>query len=338
MFRSATLKLTAWYMLIVTVICIVFSVVLYNFGTHALERGLTHQSQRYSNEYPIFNNDPILRRPGGELGNGAQEIIQQLVAFDIVVLIASGFGSYALAKRTLQPIQQAHEQQTRFTADVSHELRTPLTAIKMESEVALMDSAASKAVLKEALTSNLEEAGKLETLVNNLLRLTKLEASELRQLFVEVPIHTALKDAVNNLQTNADTRHIVLRTNLPETVAIGDRASLTQLFTILIDNAIKYSKDHTTVEISTEDHDDTVVVTIKDSGIGIEQGELEHIFERFYRADKARSHTGSSSSYGLGLSIAKHISDIHNATITLKSRPGIGTTATVVLPKHQPAE
>src|SRR5206468_328883 len=100
----------------------------------------------------------------------------------------SGFASYGLARRTLRPIEESHEQQKRFTADVSHELRTPLTALKMSSEVALMDAAASKPALREALQSNLEEADKLELLINNLLRLTRLEATELQQTFSDIDV------------------------------------------------------------------------------------------------------------------------------------------------------
>lgn len=332
MFHSATIKLTAWYMVIVTAICLVFSVVLYHFSTNTLANGLNHQSQRFSNEFPVFDNDPYFRRPGGELNNGAHQLIKKLVLFDVVVLVAAGFGSYALAKRTLHPIKEAHEQQTRFTADVSHELRTPLTAIKMESEVALMDSTAGKPAFKEALRSNLEEANKLELLINSLLKLTKLEASELQQAFRPVALPDVLNDALANVLPKADSRHITIEANIKDAVALGDEASLTQLFTILLDNAVKYSKDKKTVTMSSHVAEDQAVVIIQDEGIGIEPQALTHIFERFYRADKARTHTSAGTSYGLGLSIAKQISDMHNGTIVLTSRPGHGTKAIVKLP------
>src|SRR5665213_2436774 len=182
MFRSATFKLTMWYLGLVVLISVGFSIVLYHVATAELARGLHFQTQQIFNKFPIFDDSPLLRS-GPDLSDGAHRILLRLIGFNIIVFVGAGFASYWLARRTLRPIEEAHEQQKRFTADVSHELRTPLTAIKMESEVALLNKQGSGAELRQVLQSNLEEVAKLETLINNLLRLTRLEASELQQNF-----------------------------------------------------------------------------------------------------------------------------------------------------------
>lgn len=336
MFRSATFKLTVWYLMIILAISIMFSLVVYRLAVNELASGLSHQSARFSDEFPAFSSNPQLRIKG-ELASGRQEIVSNLVLFNVLVFVTAGFGSYALARRTLEPIEQAHEQQKRFTADVSHELRTPLTALKMETEVALLDTSLTTAQLRQALRSNLEEAGKLELLTNNLLKLTKLELDELQETFTTVKLSSAVGAAVEQLAPLANAKSIDIKVDTDDELFVkGDASTLTQLFVILLDNAIKYSPVQKAVTIAMTPADRSAVVTISDQGSGIEKTALEHVFERFYRANKARTN-GTTEGYGLGLSIAKHIADMHQGTITLSSRLGHGTTATIRLPKVRDA-
>jgi signal transduction histidine kinase len=331
MFRSATFKLTVWYMLIIVAISLMFSLVVYHLAVNELASGLSHQSERFSNEFPAFSNNPLLRQRS-ELSSGTHQIITNLIVFNALVFVTAGFGSYALARRTLEPIEDAHEQQKRFTADVSHELRTPLTALKMETEVALLDKELKSPGLRAALRSNLEEADKLELLINNLLKLTKLEAEELERTFTTVSLKEVVNEAVALTHQQAEAKAITLTRTGNEGTVLGDKATLTQLAVILLDNALKYSKDGSSVEITQTSDERTARLTIIDRGVGIEKAALEHVFERFYRANKARTG-GVTEGYGLGLSIAKHIADMHGGTITLSSRVGHGTTASVTLPK-----
>jgi signal transduction histidine kinase len=334
MFRSATFKLTVWYMLIIVAISIMFSFVVYRLAVNELASGLSHQSQRFSNEFPAFSTNPLIRQHD-ELASGTHQIVTNLVFFNALVLVTAGFGSYALARRTLGPIEQAHEQQKRFTADVSHELRTPLTALKMETEVALMDSSLDKPALKDALRSNLEEANKLGVLINNLLKLTRLEADEVQRTFGEVSLKDTVETAVSQTAQVAENKHITVHVSGPEIKINGDAATLTQLVVILLDNAIKYSPIGSAVDITMSASDRTGQLTIADQGVGIEKAALEHVFERFYRADKART-SGTAEGFGLGLSIAKHIAHMHQGSITLSSSVGRGTTANVILPRSVP--
>lgn len=332
MFRSATFKLTVWYLMIIVAISIMFSLVVYRLAVNELASGLSHQSARFSDEFPAFSNNPQIRMEG-ELASGRKQIVSNLFLFNVLVFVTAGFGSYALARRTLEPIEQAHEQQKRFTADVSHELRTPLTALKMETEVALLDTTLSKSQLREALKSNLEEAGKLELLTNNLLKLTRLELDEIQQTFTTIDLAGVAQAAVEQVAPMVQSKSITLHSKRTDKIMVhGDAATLTQLFVILLDNAIKYSPAGKTVELAVTSAERSAVATITDQGSGIERAALEHVFERFYRADKART-SGMTEGYGLGLSIAKHIADMHEGTITLSSRVGHGTTATVRFPK-----
>jgi len=320
-----------WYLAIVMVISICFSFAVYHFATNELSFGLQHQTQRIFHRFPVFNNDPFLESQGQDISTGAHHIIWQLVYFNILVFVGAGFASYFLARRTLQPIEVAHEQQKRFTADVSHELRTPLTSLKMGSEVALMDPAASKKELREALESNLEDAAKMDMLINNLLRLTKLDADTAQSAFVPVKTAGLVETALAQTKKIAEQKDITIVTSSKNVSLLGDGDALVQLLVILLDNAIKYSPEHSTVHVEATTHQDVLQLSVRDSGQGITPEALPHVFDRFYRADNARTKTNHDG-YGLGLSIAKLIADKHNGTITLTSSVGKGTTATIQLP------
>lgn len=332
MFRSATFKLTMYYLIIIAVISIGFSFAVYKIGTSDLEYSLQSQTERISTNFPVFSGSPYLRM-GDELQEGRRHLIGQLVLFNTLILAVAGFASYALARRTLRPIEEAHDRQKRFTADVSHELRTPLTALKMESEVALMDDNASKSELQAVLRSNVEETEKLTNLVTNLLRLGQLDDAEKSKLLYSVQVTDVVQAAVSQLEPIAQQRNIQLTVKTdPDVTVQGDRDTLVQLLIILLDNAIKYSPRSSAVTITIQTQQNVAKISISDSGVGIAKKDLEHVFERFYRADAARTNSDPANGFGLGLSIAKLIADTNNATISLTSSVGKGTTASVLIP------
>ncbi|HEY1063821.1 MAG TPA: HAMP domain-containing sensor histidine kinase [Candidatus Saccharimonadales bacterium] len=333
MFRSATFKLTASYLAIIAVISLSFSAGLYHVVMDDVESGLQRQTRRITNNFPVFLDSPYLRSNTDDLRESRSHLLGRLVVLNVLVLVGAGFLSYALARRTLAPIQAAHERQKRFTADVSHELRTPLTALKMESEVALLDPKASKSELRDALSSNVEEVEKLNLLVANLLRLSKLDDADRTATFGVISLTDTVQAAVDQLQPLASNKGVTLQSQLDRQYAVrGDAATLTQLFIILLDNAVKYSPVKSLVSITMASEQHRIHVRIADQGVGIAKDDLEHVFERFYRADQARTTGQEASGFGLGLSIAKLIADSHDGVIHLSSRPGKGTTATVTLP------
>ena len=328
MFKSATFKLTMWYLAIVMILSIIFSGALYNVASDELHRSVARESERIQLQFPVFNDDPRLDQINSDVTSGEHRILLRLIALNIFVFVGAGYASYLLARRTLEPIEQAHEQQKRFTSDVSHELRTPLTALRMESEVALLNDKSSASDLRKTIESNLEEISKIDKLINNLLKLSRLEADELQQNFTKVSSKQVFDEALSQVKKQAKSRNITIEEKIHDSTILGDKDSLTQLLIILMDNAIKYSPDKSTLFVSSNKVKDEIAWTIKDQGKGISKEALDHVFDRFYRADTSRNKSHQDG-YGLGLSIAKMIADIHSATIVLKSRVGAGTEATV---------
>jgi signal transduction histidine kinase len=333
MFKSAYTKLTIWYLAIVMFISIVFSVILYSITSTQLMEEIKRESNRIYQHFPIINSEPVLH-PHNDLLYGDHIIILRLMIFNLVVFIAAGIASYFLARITLRPIEINHEQQKVFTSNVSHELRTPLTALKMESEIALMNPKKDTKSLVETIKSNLEEVSKLESLINNILRLSKLETEEFQNDFKPLETKTIVTKTIDKLKVIAANRNIKInfKASHPNLIVHGDEESIIQLTTIILDNAIKYS--HQSSQISIKDYSEShhVVIEIKDHGQGMSEESLQHIFDKFYRADNSRSK--SIQGYGIGLSIAKMIADIHQINIVVSSQLEKGTVVKLIFPKQ----
>jgi signal transduction histidine kinase len=242
----------------------------------------------------------------------------------------------AVAERTAElnqavvRLDEASGQIRRFNADASHELRTPLTIIRGEAEVALR-SHRSVEEYERVLQSILEESEHMGRLVDQLLMLTRADSGELQIEKRRVALAELLQDLHQQAQVLAREKQIKVDCTVhgePETW--GDELRLRQLFLNLLDNAVKYTGARGRVNLEAASEGAQVVVHVRDTGIGIPPAALPHIFERFYRVDKARSREIGSS--GLGLAICKWIVDAHDATIEVESAPGEGTCVTVRLP------
>jgi heavy metal sensor kinase len=229
-------------------------------------------------------------------------------------------------------LHQSFAQVRQFSADASHELRTPLTIIRGEIELALR-SPKTPEEYRRVLESTLEEIMRLTSIIDNLLMLAKADQGTYHANFSEVHLKALLDELYEDSEVLAERKkiHVELRTSGPITI-VGDRLRLRQLLLNLIDNAIKYTPDGGTVSLSLEGHDETAVIAVQDTGIGIPPEEQEKIFNRFYRVDKARSRELGGT--GLGLSIARWIAELHRGTIAVQSEPGKGSTFTVTLPTN----
>ena len=235
-----------------------------------------------------------------------------------------------MAKWTLKPIEDAHEELSRFTADASHELRTPIAAMQTETEVALMDSKLTLKSAKQQLSSNLEELGKLTKLTDGLLRLARLENNGLAK--EDVDIKRVIKSAIDRAKPLAKPKKVKINTALQgNSTVIGDEASLIEVFVVILDNAVKHSPESGQVKVESSIDSKRVNIKVADQGPGIKPTALPHIFERFYQADSARSKE-SEEGYGLGLAIAKDIVEKHHGSISAASKLDKGSTFTVVLP------
>lgn len=343
MFHSARIKLTAWYLLIIMVISIAFSVVLYRVISVELLRFARLQRVRFEhqvreriiidNNIPLPSSLPLPSPPvlDPELLSDVQKrLVLILVAINLGIFCVAGCLGYFLAGRTLKPIQEMVEEQDRFVADASHELRTPLTALKSSIEVNLRDKKLSLTEAKKLLESNLEEVNHLQALSDGLLELTQhrhTNGSPFKKCFVADILAHSLK----KIEPIAQKKNIVIKKEIQNGEILCDPQGLEQVMTILLDNAVKYSPENSVVQIMTAYPDSVVTITVVDQGPGIEANDLPHIFDRFYRADKSRSKENVSG-YGLGLSIAKKIVDAHNGSIAVTQTSNTGTTFTVKLP------
>ena len=231
---------------------------------------------------------------------------------------------------------RSFKQMRQFSADASHELRTPLTIVKGEIEVGLRKQRPLEEY-RRILKSNLEEVDHMSQIVNDLLFLSKADMGEIQlqrnridlaQLVTEVHAQAKMIAMAKDIEVSMSTdSHVVV---------IGDRLRLRQLLLNLVDNAVKYTPEGGEMVISLESNDSQVKLRVLDNGIGISPEDQPHIFDRFFRVDKARSREAGGS--GLGLSICKWIIEAHGGEISVESEPGKGSTFTVTLPVAPPEE
>ena len=236
--------------------------------------------------------------------------------------------------RMLARIEASFRQVRQFTADASHELRTPLAAIRATAEVALLNTGGSADSYRQALHRVLGEAERNTILLDNLLRLARADSDAVMFSAQRIDLGTKLIRAGERVEILAKEKRILLRVIVPEvpdgTLAVGgDAEHLLRLCLILLDNAIKYTPAGGSVTAQVQRVSATVRLSVEDTGIGIAAADLPNIFERFYRADEART---SGSGSGLGLAIAKWIVESHQATIHITSSPGAGSTFQVDFP------
>jgi two-component system sensor histidine kinase SenX3 len=221
---------------------------------------------------------------------------------------------------------------TDFVANISHELKTPIGAMSVLAETLTQTEDAEVVARLSGKIS--DESMRVGRLIDDLLELSRLEYGG-QVLSATMSVAEVVSEAVDRTQTLADGRGISLVSveSVPETMVIGDRRQLVSALQNLLENAIKYSDRGSSVEISLRRADGDVLIDVRDRGVGIPSKELDRIFERFYRVDRARSReTGGT---GLGLSIARHIAHNHGGDILVHSVEGAGSTFTLKLPDHR---
>ena len=213
-----------------------------------------------------------------------------------------------------------------FTANVSHELKTPITSISgyaelIENRMVEGDSAIH---IAKQIRHN---ANRLLSLVNDIIKLSELDHTELKRVFEPVDLYKVAGESIKDLEGTAISRNIILSLSGRPCTISGDPSQIREMVDNLLQNAIRYNKEGGKVEVTADTHKGHPHLVVKDNGIGIPKEHQDRIFERFYRVDKSRSReTGGT---GLGLAIVKHIAEIHSGTIELKSAPGEGTEITI---------
>jgi len=240
-------------------------------------------------------------------------------------------GGFFLASRALRPIGDAMDRQRAFVADASHELRTPLSLIRANAELLQRHPSKTVRTNMPALEDIIRETDELGTLVSQMLTLAKADAGTTPFALTEVALHDLVEDVGKQVRVLADKKGLQLDVRVDGPVRVrGDEMRLRELLLILLDNAIKFTDAAGTVGLTLEADGGKAVVRVRDSGSGIPPEAIPHVFDRFYRADKARSRAEGGA--GLGLAIAKWIVEGHRGSIRVDSDPGRGTTFSVELP------
>lgn len=227
-------------------------------------------------------------------------------------------------------LESSFKKMAQFSADVSHELRSPLCSLKGETEVALSQERTAEEY-RNVLIKNLETFDSLNKTIEDLLLLSKADPGDMPLDLATLRLDNLLANLYDLFKVLADQKHISFTISELEKAEIkGDKTKLQQLFSNLIDNAIKYTPAGGEIKLSLKSQLNQVEITVKDSGVGIAKNALPHIFDRFYRVEKSRSKATGGT--GLGLSICKWIVEAHQGKIKVESTPGEGSAFTITLP------
>ena len=261
----------------------------------------------------------------------AEEFIKNLViSFSISVVIIL-IASYILSKWTLKPIVASWKKQTRFVQDASHELRTPLAIIKAKQE-SLLENPESKIIDNaEDISITLQETQRLTKLIKELMELAKNDSDKLQLNKQKFNLDEELSTLIQLYKDLAENEDKNLNVSFEYKEEINaDLNMIKQLVVILLDNSIKYTKSKDSIEIKTYKQDGKAVLEVADTGIGISNEGIDHIFERFYREEKSRNR--EKGGMGLGLSIAYNIVNLHKGTIKFDKNREKGARVVVRLP------
>ena len=242
-------------------------------------------------------------------------------------------------KRAQEELQEANAKllkldqlKRQFFTDISHELRTPITVIRGEAEVTLLDKTTSIVEYKTTLERIVILTNHLNKLVTDLFSLARSESGMIQLDTQALHLHELLTEATSDAITLAQRKDITVTFDRQDSVMMiqADPQRLRQMFMIIFDNAISYTKEGGSIEICSEQNGSHAKVTISDTGIGIPTKNLSHVFERLYRTPQSRGMAPTGT--GLGLSIAKWITEAHQGTIAISSTQGTGTTVKIILP------
>jgi len=269
--------------------------------------------------------------------NSEKELLDRLL---LIILIGCGVGvicavasGFFLAGRALVPIKNAWQKQQEFVSDASHELRTPLAVIQAKTDLLFRAPFATiqEKILDVSTISN--ESRRLSKLVTNLLTLARSDSDQIEMKKSAFQLDELLKEILQHYEEIAMYQEKSLHLNAAEPVTFfADKERIHQLIVILLDNAMKYTKEGGEILLSCRQSHSSIFFQVRDNGIGIPEKDIPKIFDRFYQSDKART---AAEGTGLGLSIAKWIIEKHHGKTKVQSTVGKGTTIEITFPKAQ---
>ncbi|MFD0698538.1 sensor histidine kinase [Paenibacillus sp. GCM10027628] len=246
-------------------------------------------------------------------------------------LIFSVLAGFYLAGRALVPIRRSWNKQQQFVGDASHELRTPTSVIHTRAELLFRHPQHTIEHESQNIAVILKESKRMGKLIDDLLTLARTDSNQLQIHEAAIPLYPILEETAEQFQLLAEIKSIQMNCHFEPSVIQGDEGRLRQLFIILLDNALKFTPPHGSIEFTCHNLPHSVKIMVKDSGCGIAEADLPHIFERFYRGDKVRSRNEGGT--GLGLSIAEWIVHAHKGSIRVTSQVSVGTEFQIIFPR-----
>ena len=262
--------------------------------------------------------------------DSVQETILKSTVLWLVIMTLFLLISMFMAKVAVKPVKESWDRQQEFVADASHELKTPLTVILANNNILLSPERDLSEDDRKWIESNQDEAAHMKALVDQLLFLARSDSGDQKMLLSDLDLGDMIMADTLQFEPVAFERGILIEPDLePDTHIEGDSTMIKQLIHILLDNACKYAAENGTIRVSLKKERQGCTFSVNNPGQPIPAEDLPHIFERFYRADKARTYQDGTSGYGLGLAIAQSIAQDHNGTISCTSTEKDGTTFTV---------
>ena len=261
------------------------------------------------------------------------QLVKSLVGIGLVSLIGLLFISIYLTNKSIIPIKEAFEKQKQFIADASHELKTPLAIIKTNTSLVLSHPEDTIKNQTKWINYINSQADRMSELISEMLSLAKMDVAENKLTLVPINMSKIIESMILMFDAVIYENNINLETNISKDLHInGDKESLKKLFSIIMDNAIKYTNKNGSITVSLFSDKNKVKMIIRNTGEGIAPEDLERVFERFYRVDKSRDR--ETGGYGLGLSIASSIVKEHKGKIYARSKVGSFTSFIVEIPQQ----
>lgn len=321
MIKNSVIKLTLSYILIISILSLSLSTFIYlnlvKNSTELFKQEQTRIEKKFGIEDPRYIKK--LHFVEESVSNVQNRLIINLLGLNFLIVTIVGILAYFFAKRTFTPIEESLRKQKEFISNVSHELKTPLTALKTTFEI---DLKSKDSDLKETIKSGIEEVDKLNSLVNGFLKLSKFDSKKPEIKNEVFKLSDIIEDIVKRHQHSIISKNLSLKIDITENKLKSDKFLLTEVLTIIIDNAIKFSPENEEIVITSYKEGKYDYISIKDRGRGIKEENLDKIFERFYKEDSSRS---VDSGLGIGLALAKEISEFIDCQITAKRNKDVGS-------------